>query len=50
MILSDKVLHNLATVKPTTLLQFGMVGGIGDFKKERYGKLFINEIKLYLKK
>ena len=50
MILSDKVLHNLAIIKPTTLLQFGMVGGIGDFKKERYGKLFINEIKLYLKK
>jgi ATP-dependent DNA helicase RecQ len=50
MILSDKVLHNLAIIKPTTLLQFGMVSGIGDFKKERYGKLFINEIKKYLKK
>ena len=37
IVFSDKVLHTLATIKPTTLEQFGNVSGIGDYKKQKYG-------------
>ncbi len=49
IILSDKVLHALATLKPTTLAQFGNVSGIGEFKKQKYGRVFLDEITSYLK-
>ena len=44
IILSDKVLHELAAIRPKTIEQFGMVHGIGEFKKQKYGELFLKEI------
>ena len=41
IIFSDKVLHVLATIKPTTLEQFGNISGIGEHKKEKYGPRFV---------
>ena len=45
IVLSDKTLHLLAIQCPTTLEEFGMINGIGDYKKERYGKDFVELIK-----
>ena len=45
IVLSDKVLHSLATLKPTTIDAFGMISGIGEFKKNKYGEEFIKVIK-----
>lgn len=47
MILSDQSLQELAAVKPDTMEQFGTVKGIGDFKREKYGPVFLKEIKKY---
>lgn len=47
IILSDKVLHSLATVRPTSVEAFGMISGIGEFKKNKYGEVFIKEIKRF---
>ena len=44
IILSDQSLHELAAMKPKTLEQFGLVHGIGDFKKQKYGAIFLKEI------
>ena len=44
IVLSDKTLHQLAIQRPTTLEEFGMVSGIGEYKKEKYGKDFIELI------
>lgn len=41
VIMSDKVLHQLATYKPTTLLAFGNINGIGEFKCATYGPVFL---------
>ena len=49
IVLSDKTLHLLATQCPRTLEEFGMVSGIGEYKKERYGKDFVEAINLFLK-
>ena len=48
IVLSDKTLHLLALQRPTTLEEFGMVSGIGEYKKERYGKEFVETIKNFL--
>ena len=48
IVFNDKVLHSLATVKPTTLEQFGMIAGIGEFKKEKYGKRFVALIQKFV--
>ena len=50
IVLSDKTLHLLAIQRPTTLEEFGMVSGIGEYKKERYGKDFVETIKQVLGK
>ena len=50
IVLSDKTLHLLATQCPTTLEEFGMVSGIGEYKKEKYGKDFVEVIKQVLGK
>ncbi len=47
IILSDKVLHSLAINKPKTIEDFGMISGIGDFKKAKYGELFTKIIRNY---
>lgn len=44
IVFSDKVLHNLATSKPTTLDDFGNVSGIGEHKKAKYGARFVELI------
>ena len=41
VIMSDKVLHQLATYKPTTMLAFGNINGIGEFKCATYGPVFL---------
>lgn len=45
IVLSDKVLHLLSKERPTTIEAFGEISGIGDFKKEKYGKDFITLLK-----
>ena len=49
IVLSDKTLHLLVAQKPTSIEEFGMVNGIGDYKKERYGKEFVEVINMFLK-
>lgn len=48
IIFSDAVLHNLATYKPTTLNEFGNIQGIGAYKKEKYGLLFLSVIQKFV--
>ena len=45
IIMSDQTLQELAQVRPKTMEQFGLIHGIGDFKKQKYGEIFIKEIK-----
>ena len=45
IVLSDKVLHLLSSSRPTTIEEFGNISGIGEFKKEKYGKDFVGLIK-----
>lgn len=47
IVLSDKSLHELTRMKPTTLQAFGHISGIGEFKIKKYGDTFINAIKKY---
>ena len=47
IVLSDKVLHLLSTSRPTNLEEFGNISGIGEHKKRKYGKEFINLIRKY---
>lgn len=49
IVLTDKTLHLLAAQRPTTIEAFGTVNGIGDYKKEKYGEVFIEAIKNFLK-
>lgn len=49
IVLSDKTLHLLASSKPTTLEAFGEISGIGEYKKERYGKDFVTLIQKFTK-
>ena len=50
IILSDKVLFLLAAQRPTTIEEFGHISGIGEYKKERYGKDFVSLIKQFVEK
>lgn len=45
IVLSDKVLHLISNIRPTNIEQFGEISGIGEYKKEKYGKDFVNLIK-----
>lgn len=47
IVLSDKVLHLLSTSRPTTLEAFGNISGIGEYKKKKYGKEFVELISKY---
>lgn len=47
IILSDKSLHELTKMKPTTLQAFGLISGIGEFKIKKYGDTFIKAIRKY---
>lgn len=44
IILSDKVLYLLCQIRPVTLDAFGMISGIGEYKKQKYGEAFIRLI------
>lgn len=48
IVLSDKTLHLLALKKPGDMEAFGEISGIGEFKKEKYGKDFLAVINKYL--
>jgi ATP-dependent DNA helicase RecQ len=48
IVFSDKVLHSLATIKPTTLEQFGNIQGIGEHKKGKYGTRFVSLIQKFV--
>lgn len=48
IVLSDKTLHLLALKKPSDMEAFGEISGIGEFKKEKYGKDFLAVINEYL--
>ena len=47
IVLSDKVLHLLSTSRPTTIEEFGNISGIGEYKKKKYGKEFVELIRKY---
>ena len=47
IVFSDKVLHALATQKPTTVEQFGYIPGVGDHKRQKYGQRFVTLIKKF---
>ena len=48
IVFSDKVLHALATIKPTSMEQFGNISGIGEHKKQKYGTRFLTLIQKYV--
>lgn len=48
IVLSDKVLHLLSISRPTTIEEFGEISGIGEFKKKKYGKEFVNLIRQFV--
>ena len=48
IVLSDKVLHLLSTARPTTMEAFGNISSIGEYKKKKYGKDFVELIRKYV--
>lgn len=48
IVLSDKVLHLLSTARPITMEAVGNISGIGEYKKKKYGKDFVELIKKYV--
>ena len=47
IVLSEKVLHLLSASSPTTIEEFGNISGIGEYKKKKYGKEFVELIRKY---
>lgn len=47
IVLSDKVLHLLSTAQPATIEEFGNISGIGEYKKKKYGKEFVEVIRMF---
>lgn len=47
VVLSDKVLTDVALAAPTTLEAFGQVSGIGQYKKEKYGPAFVRVVRAF---
>ena len=45
IVLSDKVLHEIATIRPVTVEEFGNVSGIGEFKKQKSGQTFVDAVR-----
>jgi len=48
MIFGDVALREMARDCPATLEAFGLISGVGEKKKVKFGKLFISEIAAYL--
>lgn len=44
IVFSDKTLHAMSAAKPTTLEALDDIAGVGDFKKKKYGKPFVDLI------
>ena len=44
VVFSDKTLREMAAIRPQTLAQMRLVNGVGDFKLEKYGQKFLDEI------
>ncbi len=49
MVFSDKTLQAMATEKPTTQAEFGILHGVGEVKCQKYWRPFIAAIRDYLK-
>lgn len=49
VVFSNATLQDMAARKPTTVTEFLEVSGVGEHKAQKYGKLFTDEIKKYLK-
>ena len=49
IVFSDKVLHTLATQKPTTIERFGFIPGVGDHKRQKYGQRFTALIQKFVR-
>lgn len=47
MVFSDSSLRLMAQQKPTTLTAFSTISGVGRRKLERYGQVFVDEIRAY---
>ena len=47
IVFSDKVLHSLATKRPTNIELFGCIPGVGNHKQQKYGQRFIEVIKRF---
>lgn len=50
IVLSDKTLHLIAHQQPITIEAFGEISGIGEYKKDKYGKEFVELIRKVLGK
>lgn len=48
IVLSDKILHLLSLSRPTTIEEFGEISGIGEYKKKKYGKEFVDLIRQFI--
>ena len=45
VVFPNKTLEELSAVKPVDMLSFSLVNGVGKMKLEKYGQVFIDEIK-----
>lgn len=48
IVMSDKVLHLLSISRPTTMEEFGAISGITEYKMKKYGKDFVELIRLFV--
>ena len=44
VVFNDRTLHAMASIRPHNLDELDNVPGVGDFKKAKYGKIFLEEI------
>lgn len=47
IVFSNSTLQDMASKKPTTMTEFLDVSGVGKYKAEQYGEMFLTEIKRY---
>ena len=47
IVFSNSTLRDMASKKPTTMTEFLDVSGVGKYKAEQYGEMFLTEIKKY---
>lgn len=48
VVFSDRTLHELATVKPESVIAFGGISGIGTHKREQFGVTFVKAIREHM--